>query len=130
MGQANFGAIANVTVSGKIRDLKKVDGKDSTQCTFNIGVRQYRGADKDPEYNNFYMRAYGKQADKILQYAKDGTLMTVVGGLDARESTKDGKTRTFLNVSVDHSLIGPDSGAGQQGDAPAKQQDEGSDLPF
>lgn len=128
MGQANFGAIANVTVSGKIRDLKKVDGKESTQCTFNIGVRQYRGQDKDPEYNNFYMRAFGKQAEKILGYAKDGTMMTVIGGLDARESTKDGKTRTFLNVSVDHSLIGPDDGGAKAAAKPA--DDEHDDLGF
>lgn len=128
MGQANFGAIANVTVSGRIRDLKKAEVKgDSTQCTFNIGVRQFRGEDKDPEYANYYMRAFGKQAEKILKFAKDGTMMTVIGGLDQRASTKDGKTRVFNNVSVDHSLIGPD---GDGGSAPVKSEEPKEDLPF
>jgi hypothetical protein len=126
MGQASFGASATLTVSGKIRDLKKVEGKDSTQCTFNIGVRQYRGQDKDPVYANYYMRAFGKQAEKILGHAKDGTFMVCTGSLDQNTSVKNGQARTFNNVAVDSSLIGPD-GAG--GGAPAKAEPK-EDLPF
>lgn len=131
MGKANFGAAITVNLSGKIRDLKQVeakDGNDSVQCTFNIGVRQYRGAEKEAEYANYYMRAYGKQAEKILKFAKDGTFMVVNGDLDQRLSTKDGKTRVFNNVSVDSSLIGPDGEGG--GKPAAKSEDAGSDLPF
>lgn len=129
----------NATVTGHLgsdAETKQV-GSDSV-TTFSVASSRKT---KDGEETT-WVRAnlWGKRGESLRQYLTKGSSVTIVGELTLREYTKDGVTKSSLDMRVaDIALQGgnrseraPSAQAPrtQQRQAPAPEYSDPGDLPF
>lgn len=131
----------NATVAGNIgkdAETKSVGG--STVTEFSVASEEKI---KDEKVTTWVRCAiWGKRGEALERYLTKGTKVTAIGNLTAREYTKDGQTRTSLDLRVDQiALQGGNRSEGRTADrAPGNSSGgfsgdsnddfSGDDLPF
>lgn len=130
----------NATIAGNIgkdAETKSVGG--STVTEFSVASEEKV---RDEKVTTWVRCAiWGKRGEALERYLTKGSKVTVVGTLTAREYTKDGQTRTSLDLRVDQlALQGGNksegradratgnSSSGFSGDSDGEFSD--SDVPF
>lgn len=133
-----------ITIAGRLgKDAELRSTQGGTQvCRFSVATDSKRGGEKVTTW--FDVSIFGKRGEALCSHLRKGTVVCVVGDLDARTYQKDGETRMALGVVASEiTLLGggergeqrdPESRSGGSYDRPPRSDDYGGgddpDIPF
>lgn len=109
---------------GKDPEIKYFES-GTCKCTFSIAVTKYMGKDKDPKTVWINCEAWGKTAETIAEYFKQGNKIGIDGSLDTDTWEQDDGTKrskTFVLVDKPHFIEKKKDGVTQQAATPKTKE--------
>lgn len=102
-----------ITIAGRIgRDAElKYTQAGAAVCRFSVATDSKRGGEKVTTW--FDVSIFGKRGEALCSHLRKGTVVCVVGDLDARTYEKNGETRMALGVVASEITL---LGGGERGE--------------
>lgn len=122
--------------AGYVKDVEvsTVGEKNTTKLSFRMSKQPYvKGVDKkDRPWMNVSYVSFGKGAEKLAEYVKNGTYLTCVGELTLTTKEIKGEKRTFADVRVDADsvILGPKTETTEPNQGGGESAGDKDELPF
>ncbi len=121
--------LSKFTFSGRLGfDAETSDVNGTPLCTFNVGVTQYRGPNKDPDTGWYRCQLWGKRTS-LAQYLTKGKQVFISGRLVQDRVGSGDDLKVYYSVDVDELVFGASPKGETGGEAVRKQTGQDADLP-
>lgn len=112
-----------ITIAGRLgKDAELRSTQGGTQvCRFSVATDSKRNGEKTTTW--FDVGIFGKRGEALCSHLRKGTVVCVVGDLDARTYEKNGETRMALGVVASEITL---LGGGERGERSPESRSGGS----
>ena len=112
-----------ITIAGRLgKDAELRSTQGGTQvCRFSVATDSKRGGEKVTTW--FDVSIFGKRGEALCSHLRKGTVVCVVGDIDARTYEKNGETRMALGVVASEITL---LGGGERGERSTESRSGGS----
>ncbi|MCY1565424.1 single-stranded DNA-binding protein [Staphylococcus pettenkoferi] len=94
----------NITVVGRLTKHPEIYDKEGRKrATFTVAVeRNYRDKNNQPIVDFLFCKAFGKLAENIEHYLKQGSLVGITGQLHSSKYDKEGQTHFISEINIEY----------------------------